>query len=139
MQSDFCDNINSIESITKDNYNINGFNNSINKTSNGNVCCRGFESCRSEELSSKTIRIGNNSKISNFDSGNLMCNGYHSCESTNLDNRGVEYGNIYCNGDRSCGSLIIYSHSNGNVHCSGRRSCVSNVILNAKNVYCSGT
>ena len=131
-ESDLCDIC--YESRTRDGQNT--LSDNIIKTSNGNVCCRGSRSCKSESSTIYTILMGNNEN--NFDCGNLLCNGYESCKNTELDNSNIEYGNIYCNGYESCSSSLIHSNYNGNVHCSGDTSCADSEIFGGKNVYCSG-
>ena len=137
-QDELCD-----ELFSFDEYTGEGVNNSIIRTSNGNVCCRSLDSCKKSsdhhDGNYSAIRMGTPDDTNYFDiGGNLLCNGETSCQEREIDTRKKEYGNTFCNGLGSCEYCIINSNNNGDIHCSGKSSCHDADINSGRNVYCSG-
>lgn len=102
-----------------------------NSNDGGNICCRGLQSCDSDETPVSTITVGGIN-------GSIICGGYFSCYS--VDNLIVsgDKGGIYCGGWYACAKTdITADHDTGVVVCGGEASCWEATIRDASKVFCT--
>ena len=80
------------------------------QSDNGNLCCRGSESC-----------YGDGELVISADYDvDIICSGFRSCQSKNTISN-IFGGDIFCSGRSSCQSVReIISSDNGTVYCGGR-------------------
>ena len=121
-----------------------------NINSNGNLCCRGSESCYSADNIVGTSLTDASVVCSSYYScrysglittdtsgdGDIICSGYYSCR--NVDTiRGSSGGSIYCGGYYACGAArLTGAHS---VYCAAEFSCGDATIDGIEFVYITGT
>ena len=113
----------------------------------GNVCCRGYASCRNNEY------IKNN-----IPNGDIICSGTYGCQwdagegnswiETNQeisiqDSNNNKYnnnnGSIFCNGVRSCQGANLRASINGMVYCGAISACTdATIAYPTKRAFCMG-
>eukprot|EP01083_Nonionella_stella_P014083 39583_1 len=93
----------------------------INATTQGPICCRGYQSC------AYVTSIQFESKTNN----DLVCGGLNSCRDSIVNSHN---GSVYCGATSACYNASIIDAND--VYCTGTFACEFSTIINANYVFC---